>query len=129
MVVVCVYFAWQAMKPNRACFYRVRPSGIFGGKGVAEVKLRVNAGYVMIEREKVDAHGILLPYDKREVCRGTVVGVGTMRNKSGDKVVPAFRPGDTVQFEPFVGYEYEDFLFIPYEYVYGVYADDQRQNL
>lgn len=96
---------------------------------MVEVKLRVNAGYVMIERQKVDTHGVLLPYDKREVCRGTVVGMGTMRNKSGDKVVPAFRLGDMVQFEPFVGYEYKDYLFIPYEYVYGVYANDKRQNL
>ena len=43
------------------------------------MKLRVNAGYVMIEREKVDSHGLLLPYDKREVSRGRVVGMGSRR--------------------------------------------------
>ena len=88
------------------------------------MKLRVNAGYVMIEREKVDAHGILLPYDKREVSRGVVVGVGTVRDNRGNKILPAFGPGDVVQFEPFVGYEYDEYLFIPYEYVYGVVSND-----
>ena len=88
------------------------------------MKLRVNAGYVMVERKKVDAHGLLLPYDKREVNRGVVVGMGTMRDSRGNKILPAFGPGDTVQVEPFVGYEYNDYLFIPYEYVYGVVTDD-----
>lgn len=88
------------------------------------MKLRVNAGYVMIERQKVNAHGLLLPYDKREVSRGRVVGMGTMRGSRGNKVLPAFGPGDVVQFEPFVGYEYNEYLFIPYEYIYGVVASD-----
>ena len=93
-------------------------------EGVAKMKLRVNAGYVMIEREKVYSHGLLLPYDKREVSRGRVVGMGTMRDSRGNKVLPAFGPGDVVQFEPFVGYEYNEYLFIPFEYIYGVVAGD-----
>lgn len=88
------------------------------------MKLKVNAGYVMIEREKVDSHGLLLPYDKREVSRGRVVGMGTMRDSWGNKILPAFGPGDVVQFEPFVGYEYNEHLFIPFEYIYGVVAGD-----
>ena len=97
-----------------------------GFKGVAKMKLRVNAGYVMIERSKVDFHGLLLPYDKREVSRGKVVGMGTWRNGKGDRIIPRFQTGDVVQFEPCVGYEFNDYLFIPYEYIYGVYADDKR---
>lgn len=90
------------------------------------MKLRVNAGYVMIERSKVDSHGLLLPYDKREVSRGKVIGMGTWRNGKGDRIIPRFKVGDVVQFEPCVGYEYREYLFIPYEYIYGVYADDKR---
>lgn len=87
-------------------------------------KYRVNAGYVMIERAKVDAHGLLLPYDKREISRGRVLGVGTIRSQKGEKILSGIKPGDLVQYEPFVGYEYGDYLFIPYEYVYGVVTND-----
>lgn len=88
------------------------------------MKFKVNAGYVMIERSKVDSHGLLLPYDKREVSSGKVVGMGAWRNRKGDRIIPRFQTGDVVQFEPYVGYEFKDYLFIPYEYIYGVYADD-----
>ena len=52
--------------------------------------------------------------------------------KAPDGVAPArgrglksaFGPGDVVQFEPFVGYEYNEYLFIPFEYIYGVVAGD-----
>lgn len=124
MVAICSDHTGTALKLCRTGISRGRPGGVLGFKGVAQMKLKVNAGYVMIERQKVNAHGILLPYDKREVNRGVVVGMGTMRDGKGNKILPAFGPGDTVQFEPFVGYEYGDYLFIPYEYVYGVVTDD-----
>lgn len=124
MVVIRSDHSGAALELCRTGFSRGRPGGVLGFEGVAQMKLKVNAGYVMIERQKVDAHGLLLPYDKREVNRGVVVGMGTMRDSRGNKVLPAFGPGDTVQFEPFVGYEYDDYLFIPYEYVYGVVTDD-----
>lgn len=113
-----------ALELWRTGFSRSRPGGVLDLEGVAKMKLRVNAGYVMIEREKVDSHGLLLPYDKREVSRGRVVGMGTMRDSRGNKVLPAFGPGDVVQFEPFVGYEYNEYLFIPFKYIYGVVAGD-----
>lgn len=113
-----------ALELWRTGFFRSRPGGVLDLEGVAKMKLRVNAGYVMIEREKVDSHGLLLPYDKREVSRGRVVGMGTMRDGRGNKILPAFGPGDVVQFEPFVGYEYNEYLFIPFEYIYGVVAGD-----
>lgn len=124
MVVVRSNQTGAALELWRTGLSRSRPGGVLGLEGVTKMKLKVNAGYVMIERQKVDAHGLLLPYDKREVNRGVVVGMGTMRDSRGNKVLPAFGPGDTVQFEPFVGYEYDDYLFIPYEYVYGVVTDD-----
>lgn len=124
VAAICSDHTGTALELCRTGISRDRPGGVLGFKGVAQMKLKVNAGYVMIERQKVEAHGLLLPYDKREVNRGVVVGMGTMRDSRGDKILPAFGPGDTVQFEPFVGYEYNDYLFIPYEYVYGVVADD-----
>ena len=124
MAVVRSDHSGAALELCRTGISRDRPGGVLGFKGVAQMKLKVNAGYVMIERQKEDAHGLLLPYDKREVSRGVVVGMGTMRDSRGNKILPAFGPGDTVQFEPFVGYEYDEYLFIPYEYVYGVVTDD-----
>ena len=124
VVVIRSDHSGAALELCRTGISRDHPGGVLGLEGVAQMKLKVNAGYVMVERQKVDAHGLLLPYDKREVNRGVVVGMGTMRDSRGDKILPAFGPGDTVQFEPFVGYEYNDYLFIPYEYVYGVVADD-----
>lgn len=124
MVVVRSNQTGAALELWRTGLSRSRPGGVLDLEGVAKMKLKVNAGYVMVERQKMDAHGLLLPYDKREVNRGVVVGMGTMRDSRGNKVLPAFGPGDTVQFEPFVGYEYDDYLFIPYEYVYGVVTDD-----
>ena len=115
-----------ALELWRTGLSRSRPGGVLDLEGVAKMKLRVNAGYVMIERSKVDFHGLLLPYDKREVSRGKVVGMGTWRNGKGDRIIPRFQTGDVVQFEPCVGYEFNDYLFIPYEYIYGVYADDKR---
>lgn len=124
MAVVRSDHSGAALELCRTGLSRGRPGGVLGLEGVAQMKLKVNAGYVMIERQKVEAHGLLLPYDKREVSMGVVVGMGTMRDSRGNKVLPAFGPGDTVQFEPFVGYEYDDYLFIPYEYVYGVISGD-----
>lgn len=124
VVVVRSDHTGAALELCRTGLSRGRPGGVLGLEEVAKMKLKVNAGYVMIERQKVDAHGLLLPYDKREVKRGVVVGMGTMRDSRGNKILPAFGPGDVVQFEPFVGYEYDEYLFIPYEYVYGVVTDD-----
>lgn len=126
MVVVRSNQTGTALELWRTGLSRSRPGGVLDLEGVAKMKLRVNAGYVMIERSKVDFHGLLLPYDKREVSRGKVVGMGTWRNGKGDRIIPRFQTGDVVQFEPCVGYEFNDYLFIPYEYIYGVYADDKR---
>ena len=126
VVVVRSNQTGAALELWRTGLSRSRPGGVLDLEGVAKMKLRVNAGYVMIERSKVDFHGLLLPYDKREVSRGKVVGMGTWRNGKGDRIIPRFQTGDVVQFEPCVGYEYKDYLFIPYEYIYGVYADDKR---
>ena len=51
------------------------------------MKLKVNTGYVMIERQKVDAHGILLPYDKREVS-----GNGDHEGQPGEQDSSGVRP-------------------------------------
>ena len=126
VVVVRSNQTGAALELWRTGLSRSRPGGVLDLEGVAKMKLRVNAGYVMIERSKVDFHGLLLPYDKREVSRGKVVGMGTWRNGKGDRIIPRFQTGDVVQFEPCVGYEFNDYLFIPYEYIYGVYADDKR---
>lgn len=126
VVVVRSNQTGTALELWRTGLSRSRPGGVLDLEGVAKMKLRVNAGYVMIERSKVDFHGLLLPYDKREVSRGKVVGMGTWRNGKGDRIIPRFQTGDVVQFEPCVGYEFNDYLFIPYEYIYGVYADDKR---
>lgn len=91
---------------------------------------KVNAGFVMVRPLSTDYGPILKPYDEREMNVGRVVGVGTIRDKGGRIRRPEFAPGDTVVFEPFTGYEYKDFIFIPYEFVYSmVVRNDKRQDL
>lgn len=80
--------------------------------------MRVNAGYVMVEPLRTK-YKLLTPYDKRELNRGRVVGIGTIRDDKGRVVRPGIQVGDVVVYESFVGYEYNEYLFIPYEYVFG----------
>lgn len=96
-----------------------------------DVMLRTNAGYVMVEPLAVK-YKLVTPYDKRELNRGRVVGVGTIRDQKGRVVRLGIQAGDVVVYEPFVGYEYKEYLFIPYEYVFGKVeetSNDKGQNL
>ncbi len=93
--------------------------------------LRVNAGYVLVEPLPV-RYNYLMYYDKRELNEGRVIGVGTIRDRKGNRVRPGIQAGDTIAYEPFVGYEYDELLFIQYEYIFGKIEDKsiaKGQNL
>ena len=87
------------------------------------MRLKVNAGYIMVKPCVKDYGKLVTPYDDREMCVGAVVDVGTVRNRKGEVYRPAFAPGEKVFYEPFTGYEYNELVFVPYEFVYGVVKD------
>lgn len=100
-------------------------------KKPSQLKLKPTAGYVLVEPvavEKTTAAGIVLPdtHDEKSQ-KGKVIAMGNPQlTKSGKKIIPEFKVGDTVVYKKWGGDEFKfgisgkELIFVKFEDVLAI---------